>query len=161
MKIKNAGFTLIEVAVVVAVIGILAAIALPSFLNQVSNSKETEARKNLALVLRRQQEYYQEHGIFALTWDELALGLSPITNNYTYEVFSTPQQGIGILINHRNKDLRSYLGGVKMVAIRQQASFLSAQCKAIKQGDILMRESLLVGRHQIRCGRRVEAINEH
>ncbi len=48
MKKKNKGFTLIELMVVVAIIGILAAVAVPRFLNFMANARRSEARSILS-----------------------------------------------------------------------------------------------------------------
>ena len=47
IKRKDEGFTLIELLVVIIIIGILSAIALPSFLNQASKARQSEARTNV------------------------------------------------------------------------------------------------------------------
>lgn len=158
MKTKSAGFTLIEIFVVIIIIGILSAITLPSFLNQASKAREVEAIQRLDYILHSQQEYYQENGgSFALTWNDLFTDLTQESSNYKYTLFNS-EQSTGVIINSQTKDLNSYLGGIKAAIIRGQPKFLVARCKSIKRGDILKPESFLIGKNQVLCGKRVDAI---
>jgi len=59
------GFTLIELMIVVAIIGILAAIAIPNFLKFQAKSKTSEAKTNLKGIYTAQASYYGEFGTFA------------------------------------------------------------------------------------------------
>jgi type IV pilus assembly protein PilA len=59
------GFTLIELLVVIMIIGILAAIALPVFLNQRAKAQDTDAKSSAAVASRALEIYHQEHDTFA------------------------------------------------------------------------------------------------
>jgi type IV pilus assembly protein PilA len=80
------GFTLIELLVVIIIIGILAAIALPSFLNQASKARQSEAKTYTGSMNRSQQAYYLEKQEFAPNLGALAVGIAFTTANYGYGI---------------------------------------------------------------------------
>ncbi len=61
---RKGGFTLIELMIVVAIIGILAAIAIPNFLMFQLRSKTGEAKTNLAAIRTAQEGYFAEFGAY-------------------------------------------------------------------------------------------------
>ncbi len=78
------GFTLIELMIVVAIIGILAAIAIPNFLKFQAKSKQSEAKGNLKALFTAQRSQYQEHDKYLTLVGEL--GFSPERGNrYFYQ----------------------------------------------------------------------------
>jgi type IV pilus assembly protein PilE len=60
-KDGSAGFTLIEMMIVVAIIGILAAIALPSYRNYVLRGKIVDATNKLSASRAKMEQYYQDN----------------------------------------------------------------------------------------------------
>lgn len=69
------GFTLIELMIVVAIIGILAAIAIPNFLKYQAKSKQSEAKTNLKGIFTSETAYFSEansYGTIATVNFELA-----------------------------------------------------------------------------------------
>lgn len=73
-KSGNKGFTLIELLVVVIIIGILAAIALPSMLSQANKAKQAGAQSQLGAINRAQQSYRLENITFSTALSDLGLG---------------------------------------------------------------------------------------
>jgi prepilin-type N-terminal cleavage/methylation domain-containing protein len=59
MKRLMAGFTLVELMIVVVILGILAAVAIPAFTRYVKRSKTSEAAGNISKIYQGQLTYYQ------------------------------------------------------------------------------------------------------
>ena len=62
IKKSRKGFTLIELMIVVAIIGILAAIAIPNFLRFQLKSKSSEGKVNIAAIRTAEESYLAEFG---------------------------------------------------------------------------------------------------
>lgn len=56
-NIRNTGFSLIEIMIVVAIIGVLAAVSFPSYRDYVIRSHRTEAMEELTNIMNQQQRY--------------------------------------------------------------------------------------------------------
>ena len=72
-KLRNRkGFTLVELMIVVAIIGILAAIAIPNFLKFQAKSKMSEAKTNLGAIYTGELAYFGEQNRYsdfnAINW---------------------------------------------------------------------------------------------
>jgi len=82
----NEGFTMVELLVVFILIGILSAIALPSFLSQAAKAKQSEAKTYIGAINRAQQAYRMENESFAADVSTLQIGISTSTESYTYNL---------------------------------------------------------------------------
>ncbi|MBO2693025.1 type IV pilin protein [Shewanella algae] len=87
---KAAGFTLIEAMITVVIIGILAAIAYPSYVQYIAKSTRAEAHAALMRLANLQEQYYLDNRTYATDMTKLGLNASPfITENGHYSIAST------------------------------------------------------------------------
>lgn len=70
----GAGFTLIEVMIVVAIVAILAAIAYPAYTKQIQKSRRTDAKTALLDLVTRQERYFSMNNTYASTAANLGYG---------------------------------------------------------------------------------------
>lgn len=70
---REGGFTLIELMIVVAIIGVLASIAIPVYQTHIVKSKQSEARTTLGAVYTNEVLYQSENGTYGAT--EAAIGM--------------------------------------------------------------------------------------
>ena len=87
----TAGFTLVELMIVVAVVGILAAIGLPSYADAVRKSNRTSAESHLMDIAQRQQQYLLDNrGSYASSLSALNVTTpSDVSARYTISITVT------------------------------------------------------------------------
>jgi len=79
-KTRSRGFTLIELMIVVAIIGILASVAIPSFINYQLTAKRSEAFANLNALAKAQKAYFAEFNVFVGVGSEPFAGTGTLPN---------------------------------------------------------------------------------
>jgi prepilin-type N-terminal cleavage/methylation domain-containing protein len=113
-KKGNEGFTLIELLVVIIIVGVLAAIALPSFLNQIGKARGSEGKSNIGTINRAQQAYRLENASFATTGGLTNLDAKISGKFYTYTLGagSTTAGSVTTTSTGVASDLKNYSGAV-------------------------------------------------
>ena len=80
---RHKGFTLIELMVVVAVVGILAGIGVPAYIDYLKRGKVTEATSNLSDMRVKLEQYFQDNRTYACT-GPAAVPASPAVKYFTF-----------------------------------------------------------------------------
>jgi len=119
---NNQAFTLVELLVVVLIIGILAAVALPQYNKAVNKTKITNMAALAKAIISAQERYYLENNAYSDTFEELDISLqnppfliylrySDSDRLYMYGQSYLP--GILLISSYEAKNLRCYAEATK------------------------------------------------
>ncbi len=81
---KVIGFTLIEVMIVVVIVGILASIAYPSYIDYVTRSNRAEAHAALLKVANLEEQFYLDNKSYTDTMTDLGFAADPYVTEHGY-----------------------------------------------------------------------------
>ena len=110
---EQAGFSLIELVVVILVLGILGGLAWPTVLNQVARSKQARALHAIGAMSRAQHSFFHEQSRFSGSIDELGFSyLNQADSDYQYSVTRDNDRTATIVANPEDSSLLGYTGVV-------------------------------------------------
>ncbi len=96
-KSFNAGFTLIELMIVITIISILAMIAVPSYNNSVSKARRSDGQASLMDVMARQERFFTENNTYTTNLTGAAgLNLASTSSQKSFYTISAVACGAGI-----------------------------------------------------------------
>lgn len=77
---RAAGFTLMEMVVVVVIVGVLASIALPSYQESMRKGRRADAKQALLDAASREQQYMLDHSTYTADMTELGYAADPMVS---------------------------------------------------------------------------------
>jgi type IV pilus assembly protein PilA len=124
-------------------IGVISAIALPSFLRQGGKAKQSENKQYVSAMNKGQQAYFAENNAFSSSVDALGLGIKTETRHFKYSIRATKKAAFNYGVS-KEKDLKSYVGGVFLLpaknfepnAAKEERTTTSILCETDSPGRI-------------------------
>lgn len=96
MKSTQAGFTLIELMIVVAIVGILAAIAIPNYTEYVRKSRRSDAKSSILEVTQRLERFYTEKARYTESFIDIGYPAATLDSSQGYYSLSIAAGATGI-----------------------------------------------------------------
>jgi len=96
------GFTLIELLIVIAIIGILAAIAIPTYLSYVNRAKDTEAQTNLGAIFTDETAFSSTNSVYISGGATETTGMPTISTSLTTSTAVHPFYATGATVDASN-----------------------------------------------------------
>ncbi len=133
-RLSHRGFTLIELMIAVVVIGLLSAVAYPSYQQQVAKGRRTDAKQSLLELSQRMERYYTERG----TYVGAALGASglypAVTSGGFYDLSITAQtlDGFTVRASPRGSQVGDVCASFLYNQIGDQTVSTDASLSAVK-----------------------------
>ena len=93
IKNKQGGFTLLELMITVAIMGILGTIAVPSYMTYVTKSKRTEAKTEILRIAQLQESYYIQNLTYAQALND-GLGFPGVAHQTESNLYSITSEGL-------------------------------------------------------------------
>lgn len=96
VKLSHAqrGYTLIELMITLAILGLLAGLAIPTFMRYQAKARQAEAATNLGAIFATETAFFVEAGRYS-NFTEAGFSLAAATNRYTYRAEQTDSAGLG------------------------------------------------------------------
>jgi prepilin-type N-terminal cleavage/methylation domain-containing protein len=127
MRRQNSGFTLIELLIVVVIIGVLAAIAIPKFQSTKGKANAATLKADLRNLATAQEAYYYDHNVYSTSLTAMNVSLS---SGVTVTWGTVNAAGWGAKVTHPLAapiECAMFIGGVPPVAPAATEGMLTCQ----------------------------------
>lgn len=81
---RTAGFTLVELVIVIVIVGILASVALPAYQDSLRKGRRADAKSGLMDAANRQERFMLDRGTYTADMAQLGFGADPLITEEGY-----------------------------------------------------------------------------
>mgnify|MGYP000256277369 CR=1 FL=1 len=93
------GFTLIEVMIVIVIVGVLLAIAMPSYENSMQKGRRADAKSALLDIANQQEQFMLDQGTYTVDVEDLGFGAGPYVSEEEHYTVGIAACGTGTIAN--------------------------------------------------------------